>query len=197
MGWFESFPGFGERPRKPLTAQVKDFSLFSSSPHTCRQAATVGADLLVAPDLRNMEQKEIYIDAHFKEASSRNALFQHLTCLLNIESRNSLSSASSVRSKYPRILRVFRPLRITETLFFANLQNDHSHPLFHLWKSYWQQMGGIYWPSSSGVHRRTLWKDALDALGLKRYCCRRMLLSHVDLIEKLLNYAPLEKSDAK
>ncbi|KAL6468547.1 hypothetical protein MHYP_G00220710 [Metynnis hypsauchen] len=35
--------------------------------------------------------------------------------------------------------------------------------------------------------------DALDALGLKRYCCRRMLLSHVDLIEKLLNYAPLEK----
>ncbi|XP_035672416.1 DNA-directed RNA polymerases I, II, and III subunit RPABC5 [Branchiostoma floridae] len=36
--------------------------------------------------------------------------------------------------------------------------------------------------------------DALDALGLKRYCCRRMLLSHVDLIEKLLNYAPLEKA---
>lgn len=36
-------------------------------------------------------------------------------------------------------------------------------------------------------------RDALDALGLKRYCCRRMLLSHVDLIEKLLNYAPLEK----
>ncbi|KAI1724360.1 RNA polymerases N / 8 kDa subunit domain-containing protein [Ditylenchus destructor] len=35
--------------------------------------------------------------------------------------------------------------------------------------------------------------DALDALGLKRYCCRRMLLSHVDLIEKLLNYHPLEK----
>lgn len=38
-----------------------------------------------------------------------------------------------------------------------------------------------------------LFSDALDALGLKRYCCRRMLLSHVDLIEKLLNYAPLEK----
>jgi DNA-directed RNA polymerase subunit N (RpoN/RPB10) len=37
------------------------------------------------------------------------------------------------------------------------------------------------------------YRDALDALGLKRYCCRRMLLGHVDLIEKLLNYAPLEK----
>ncbi len=29
---------------------------------------------------------------------------------------------------------------------------------------------------------------ALDELGMKRYCCRRMLISHVDLIEKLLVY---------
>jgi DNA-directed RNA polymerase I, II, and III subunit RPABC5 len=29
---------------------------------------------------------------------------------------------------------------------------------------------------------------ALDDLGLKRYCCRRMVLTHVDLISKLLNY---------
>ncbi|KAL0607893.1 DNA-directed RNA polymerases I, II, and III subunit RPABC5 [Plecturocebus cupreus] len=35
--------------------------------------------------------------------------------------------------------------------------------------------------------------DALDALGLKRYCCCQMLLAHMDLIEKLLNYALLEK----
>ena len=30
---------------------------------------------------------------------------------------------------------------------------------------------------------------ALDDLGLTRYCCRRMLLTHVDLIVKLLNYS--------
>ncbi|EJD40155.1 hypothetical protein AURDEDRAFT_33430, partial [Auricularia subglabra TFB-10046 SS5] len=30
--------------------------------------------------------------------------------------------------------------------------------------------------------------DAMTELGLRRYCCRRMILTHVDLIEKLLHY---------
>lgn len=30
--------------------------------------------------------------------------------------------------------------------------------------------------------------EALDELGLKRYCCRRMLITHVNLIETLLKY---------
>lgn len=31
-------------------------------------------------------------------------------------------------------------------------------------------------------------REALDELQLRRYCCRRMILTHVDLIQKLLNY---------
>jgi DNA-directed RNA polymerase I, II, and III subunit RPABC5 len=32
-------------------------------------------------------------------------------------------------------------------------------------------------------------KDALNELGLNRYCCRRMVLTHVDLITKLVLYS--------
>ncbi|BBG24644.1 DNA-directed RNA polymerase subunit N [Sulfuracidifex tepidarius] len=28
----------------------------------------------------------------------------------------------------------------------------------------------------------------LDDLGVKRYCCRRMLLSHVNIIQEVINY---------
>ena len=38
--------------------------------------------------------------------------------------------------------------------------------------------------------------EAIDQLNLRRYCCRRMVLTHVDLIEKLLKYVPTEDRQA-
>jgi len=31
-------------------------------------------------------------------------------------------------------------------------------------------------------------RDVLDDLGLARYCCRRMLLSHVEIIDEILKF---------
>ncbi len=30
--------------------------------------------------------------------------------------------------------------------------------------------------------------EVLDSLGIERYCCRRMLLSHVDIIDEVLRF---------
>ncbi|KAF7592840.1 hypothetical protein BBP40_012375 [Aspergillus hancockii] len=38
--------------------------------------------------------------------------------------------------------------------------------------------------------------DAMDQLGCKRYCCRRMIMTHVDLIEKLLRTANRNPSES-
>ena len=45
------------------------------------------------------------------------------------------------------------------------------------WESYAHRV-------SAGEHP----KDVLDDLGLGRYCCRRMMLSHVDLIDEILKF---------
>jgi len=54
------------------------------------------------------------------------------------------------------------------------------------WQKYKKQVDG-------GVKE----DEALDNAGLKRYCCRRMFLSHVDLIDKLLLYSENNITDSK
>ena len=39
-------------------------------------------------------------------------------------------------------------------------------------------------------------KDALDKISLHRYCCRRMFLSHSDILDKILEYS-VAKFDSK
>jgi DNA-directed RNA polymerase I, II, and III subunit RPABC5 len=36
---------------------------------------------------------------------------------------------------------------------------------------------------------------ALEQLGVTRYCCKRMLLTHVDLIDKMLQYSSFADAD--
>ena len=65
----------------------------------------------------------------------------------------------------------------------------------HLWEEYNVQLQESYnekVPINESIKTIELKKDKesaekkiLDNLGLKRYCCRRMLLSHIDLCEKL------------
>lgn len=47
---------------------------------------------------------------------------------------------------------------------------------------------GAFYDRRCNKSTLTMDSDAMDELGLKRYCCRRMIMTHVDLIEKLLKY---------
>ena len=37
----------------------------------------------------------------------------------------------------------------------------------------------------------------LDGLGFNRYCCRRMLLSHIDIIDNFMAFSSQESTEAK
>ncbi len=47
-------------------------------------------------------------------------------------------------------------------------------PVGHLWEDYQRMI-------NSGIKP----KDALDKLGLERYCCRSLFLTHVDMTKRI------------
>ncbi|MHA1881744.1 MAG: DNA-directed RNA polymerase subunit N [Candidatus Thorarchaeota archaeon] len=39
--------------------------------------------------------------------------------------------------------------------------------------------------------------DVLDNVGLKRYCCRRMLLAHIDIIDNFMAFSTTDSTEAR
>ena len=56
--------------------------------------------------------------------------------------------------------------------------------MFHLRQTGWRPMGRIRRRIKTGENAA----DVLDSLGLKRYCCRRMLLSNVEIVDEVLRF---------
>ncbi len=50
-------------------------------------------------------------------------------------------------------------------------------PIGHLWEKY-QEL----------LKKGKSAKEALDELGIKRYCCRAIFLSHIDVIDKVMKF---------
>ena len=46
-----------------------------------------------------------------------------------------------------------------------------------------------YEPFQEAVKAGKTPKDALDKVGLTRYCCRRMILSHADLLDEVIRFS--------
>ena len=57
-------------------------------------------------------------------------------------------------------------------------------------------IGNMWVPYQNMIHNKDLTpKEAMDRLGLKRYCCRRMIFTHVDFSDILLEYTNLDKAE--
>ena len=52
-------------------------------------------------------------------------------------------------------------------------------PIANLWEPYQKKLEEL----KDDDNKNNNIKKILDDLGLKRYCCRRMIISHVDLIQ--------------
>ncbi len=49
-------------------------------------------------------------------------------------------------------------------------------------------VGSLFEEYKKRIERGESAKNALDALGLKRYCCRKMLIAHADLVDDIISY---------
>ncbi|MBS3782136.1 MAG: DNA-directed RNA polymerase subunit N [Candidatus Thermoplasmatota archaeon] len=49
-------------------------------------------------------------------------------------------------------------------------------------------IGNVYENYKNRVENGEDPEDVMDDLGIERYCCRRMLLSHIDLIDEVMQY---------
>ena len=50
-------------------------------------------------------------------------------------------------------------------------------------------VGNLYEPYKLLLERDFSEGEALDALQLERYCCRRMVMTHIDLVDNLVPYS--------
>ncbi|PSN86815.1 DNA-directed RNA polymerase subunit N [Candidatus Marsarchaeota G2 archaeon ECH_B_SAG-G16] len=57
--------------------------------------------------------------------------------------------------------------------------------LAHYWEEYYSRV-------SKGERP----KDVLDSMGIKRYCCRRMFISHVELIDDITVFSAMKTQES-
>jgi DNA-directed RNA polymerase I, II, and III subunit RPABC5 len=50
-------------------------------------------------------------------------------------------------------------------------------------------VGNLYEPYKTLLAKDYTEAEALEALGLERYCCRRMILTHIDLADDMVPYS--------
>ena len=51
-----------------------------------------------------------------------------------------------------------------------------------------KQIGGLYEEFKKRVEKGEQPGKVLDELGIKRYCCRRMLLTQADLLDEIMKF---------
>lgn len=51
-----------------------------------------------------------------------------------------------------------------------------------------KQLAGLFEQFKQRVEKGEKAENVMDELGVQRYCCRRMLLSHADLIDDIMRY---------